>query len=699
MTAAPAAALQPDLVANVAVLHERRLRPGTVIEETSRFADEIWRLEPAILQQHQCALALDFTTLPVRWRPVVKELCLATLSGPLPPGETRLSIDSTYRLFTELKRFFAWLDTRTPAPGRPLIPTLAELTGADLEDFQRHLLAVLANPSARYSTRRAVRFLWRYRHNLDCDGLSFDPRHVDGWGEVDGRGRAENATDRIPEAVLGPMVAWSVRFIDDFAPDILAVDQHRRILRDPARLGRPGVGTGAAAALRRLLDEHLAQRRPLPGHRGRPNMHHLAATLGCHSKTLARYRPEIDAAAAVVGISAHSTFDVPITGRLDGQPWIDAIATDHRIDQGLATLARLLQTACYVLVAYLSGMRDSEIKHLRRDCVRVERDADGRPYRWRVQSLAFKGERDPSGVPATWVIGQTAARAISVLERLQPPETDLLFKCLPQGPGTGPASGATNAAMASATTNDQLNAMADWINDYCAAHGRTDGIPAVSGRRWRIKTSQFRRTLAWFIARRPGGTIAGAIHYRHLSIQMFEGYAGTSDSGFRAEVESEQALARGEHLLGMIDAHEHTELAGPAASEAARRLEAFDDQSRFQGTVVTDRHRLRRLMQRQDPAVYPGTYVTCIHDQAKALCTHAQDSSGKLHPDLAGCRPFQCRNVTLTLSNVVAWKAEIEHIERRLSGRPPLPPLLHHRLIVRRDEIIGFLARHLEDHP
>lgn len=30
---------------------------------------------------------------------------------------------------------------------------------------------------------------------------------------------------------------------------------------------------------------------------------------------------------------------------------------------------------------------------------------------------------------------------------------------------------------------------------------------------------------------------------------MFEGYAGTSDSGFRAEVEAEQALARGEHLL------------------------------------------------------------------------------------------------------------------------------------------------------
>jgi hypothetical protein len=47
---------------------------------------------------------------------------------------------------------------------------------------------------------------------------------------------------------------------------------------------------------------------------------------------------------------------------------------------------------------------------------------------------------------------------------------------------------------------------------------------------------------------------------------------GTSASGFRAEVEAEQALARGEHLLAVIDKHEHEHLTGPAAGEAARRL-------------------------------------------------------------------------------------------------------------------------------
>jgi hypothetical protein len=45
---------------------------------------------------------------------------------------------------------------------------------------------------------------------------------------------------------------------------------------------------------------------------------------------------------------------------------------------------------------------------------------------------------------------------------------------------------------------------------------RTQSHTASAGRR---------RTLAWFIARRPGGAIAGTIQYRHHSIHMFEGLA------------------------------------------------------------------------------------------------------------------------------------------------------------------------------
>ena len=147
-----------------------------------------------------------------------------------------------------------------------------------------------------------------------------------------------------------------------------------------------------------------------------------------------------------------------------------------------------------------------------------------------------------------WIVGESAARAIGVLERIHRERargrTDWLFAPIKSGAA---ASGrGENDAMTLAGTNLQINRFVSWVANYCAAQGRVDGIPDVDGKPWRLSTRQFRRTLAWYIARRPGGSIAGAIAYRHHSVQMFEGYAGTSASGFRAEVEAEEALARGD---------------------------------------------------------------------------------------------------------------------------------------------------------
>ncbi len=129
---------------------------------------------------------------------------------------------------------------------------------------------------------------------------------------------------------------------------------------------------------------------------------------------------------------------------------------------------------------------------------------------------------------------------MEVLEQLQPGRSDdLLFATLDvtRAPHSPEARAASGKVPSGATTNTQMRDFVAWINGYCRAHDSGDAIPDVDGRPLRLRTAQFRCTLAWFIARRLGGSIAGAIQYRHLSIHMFEGYAGTSDSGFRAEVE------------------------------------------------------------------------------------------------------------------------------------------------------------------
>ncbi|MER5933953.1 hypothetical protein [Streptomyces sp. NPDC002054] len=166
-------------------------------------------------------------------------------------------------------------------------------------------------------------------------------------------------------------------------------------------------------------------------------------------------------------------------------------------------------------------MRDSEIRHLRRGSTHTLLDGSGQPYRWTITILAFKGESDPAGTIATWIIGAPAARAVAVavLERLQPPATDVLLRSL------YPAERIRAGAMTLRSSNELINRVITWINAYCHHYGLVGAIPDVNGKPWNLTTRQFRRTLAWYIARRPGGVIAGAIQYRHLGIQMFEGYA------------------------------------------------------------------------------------------------------------------------------------------------------------------------------
>ena len=668
------------------VLHGRELREDTALEHTSRFADDRWVLIPAITQRHERSLVLDFARLPAAHQPVARELFYGLLSGPLPPGLPRVSISTVRKTFTAAAYFLRWADNRARTTSSR--PALGHLGPADLDDYHRHLLATIRSRGTRAHYRATARLFWHYRAALN-DPLGFDPAALDSWGEPNPSARGENSTPRIPEPVIGPLIAWALRFTDDFAPDILTAASEALALHD-VRLGTSGRGLRPG-----VLEEFLAccerENRPLPGFRGRVNATFLARKLDCYPSTLRRSRV-LAAAAARTGIDTGTYLDTPVTFSLDGRPWLDRIAYSTRGYDSIGTLARMLQAACYILIAYLSGMRDSEIKHLTRGCVTCQRDSTGTAYRWKITGLAFKDEHDPRGVPATWIAGHPAARAVTVLEQLQPSGQPLLFARLPYREGTRPASAST--VLTTAATQQALADFITWVAAYCAARGRADTIPDPGQTAGPLTTRQFRRTLAWFIARHPGGAIAGALQYRHHAIQMFEGYAGTSGSGFRAEVESEQAIARGEHLLAMIDQHEHHYLTGPAAPEAATRLTAFADRARFTGQVTTDPRRVQRLMNRHDPAIYPGTYVTCIYNHAKALCARGTG------PDLGTCRPLECRNAAFTKANRDALRGELDRINASLASTPALPPYLQHTLTARRDAITAFLAsRQQEDTP
>ncbi|MEV5906334.1 hypothetical protein [Streptomyces sp. NPDC052127] len=491
---------------------------------------------------------------------------------------------------------------------------------------------------------------------------------------------------------MGPLLTWALRWVDDFAADVLAAGAERAAVDS-----RPPAGSHAPTVLAALLDTFRARRAPLPtapaslglGSAGCrvPNASYLARLLGYRRSHLTgRVEKElIEQAAAELGLADDSYLDHIPQAVLDGTPWLARISYYE-----VPRLQQLLQVACWITVAYLSGMRDSEIKHLRRGCVTVQRDPTGRVYRHRVHSLAFKGEV-PEGVPAAWVVTAPVARAVAVLEQLQPPGRDFLFAPLPST-ARHKVDERLDRVAGYDTTNKHLAAFVAWTNDYAATWVRRDVVPDVGGHPFRLTTRQFRRTLAWFIARRPGGAIAGALQYRHQSIHLFEGYAGTSESGFRDEVEAEQALARGYFLADLATGEGHIVLTGPAAAEAEQRIAAFAVRAVFEGRVVTDEARLKRIMVRHDPKVYPGAFVTCVYNPDRALCrTRHGQASG---PELADCQPLACRNTALTADNRAALTAHAAELDTALSHGDLLAPYVRHRLTEQHQQTIAFLSRH-----
>ena len=690
---ATATALSPRLQVRLdtLVLANRPLNPRTRLADTSRFGDDKWDLSPAIFQTHQVALTLNFLTIPAAFRQVTKELLGAILLNDLPDGEPEVRVATVRALFTDLKQFFAWAHQRG-------ITDLHSIGHQDIEDYGKHLGTRRYSHNTVRTKRKTVRMLWTYRSKLHTDALSFDPHPL--WSEVEGPRRRsrgagpENATDRIPEQVLAPLLRWALRWVEDFADDILRAQDEWIGMRSrtSARMGLVD-GTTPLERVTALLADYRAHGRPLP--RGNPrggykrdrppvNVFHLCRQANVDTTTLIRepFWGMVTDALEELGLDDSTYVTAEVQGRLDGRPWLRGISYDD-----VTRLTVLLQTACYIVIAYLSGMRDAEVKHMKRGCLTVMRDENDRPVRYKVTSQAFKGEDTPAGVQATWVVHASVATAVRVLERMQPSETGYLFAYPPASRVTRKNVQVTNEVTSNQATIASMARLIKWINSYCADHGRHDDIPTVNGKDWRLTTRQFRRTLAWHIARQPGGSIAGAIQYRHHSLQMFEGYAGTSESGFRHEVEAEAALARGEQLGDIIRNPSPQRITGPAAEEAEARLAALESEVHFHGKVITDTKRLARYMKRHDPHIYPGEFVTCVHNPDRALCR--RDSNGG--PSLADCQPFRCRNVALTEENTDALLAWLKRLEDTLAKRTVLAPYLRHRLEERRTELITFL--------
>jgi len=345
------------------VLHNRELRDDILLESTSRFADEIWVLSPAVHQVHHRNHIMNFPTLPKRFRDTAKELFYTLLTADPPPGEARYGLTTLRALFTGVKYFLYWADLSGHA-------TLRSITPEDLTQYQAWMLSSHFSPHRREINRRSARLFWLYRDLLPNDRITHDPRRQNNWAKDTKQhpGGGENKTDRIPEQVVSPLLVWAFRWVDDFSGDIIAARREWWQLHangvtttcrgDTTRQPQPPPPGSPLHALETLLDEYRAAGRPLPGvGDGTVNRTFLARQLRRRHPFLldSPAREMIAAAAEELGVSDASYLLTPVSASVDGQPWLPAFTFAD-----MPQLSRLLQAACYVVIAYLSGMRDSE---------------------------------------------------------------------------------------------------------------------------------------------------------------------------------------------------------------------------------------------------------------------------------------------------------------------------------------------------
>ncbi|MGW7427515.1 hypothetical protein ACWGJB_47515 [Streptomyces sp. NPDC054813] len=207
-----------------------------------------------------------------------------------------------------------------------------------------------------------------------------------------------------------------------------------------------------------------------------------------------------------------------------------------------------------------------------------------------------------------------------------------------------------------------------------------------------LGVARFRRTLAWHIARRPGGLVALAIQYGHMRTAMSAGYAARGRGGIHELLDIETARATADTLTTLHDALAvGTGISGPAARRA---IHAAAQAPAFAGSIRTH-CQARDILGNPALTVYdnPRAFLMCVYDRDRALC-HRLDVSDT--PRLDRRQP-SCANVARTDHHADQLLRQAMSLEKQAPAEAlPMSPALDERQRIRAamDRILNGTPEH-----
>jgi integrase len=676
------------------------LPAGTDPGSVSRFGDSRWNLSPLSSHSHATAVTVNWQLVedPVL-RGSVRRAGWALVNLPVPDeildrsATRRTRWPSTATIaghLTQLRRFANWL-------ARAGIGSLAEVTTADLERYAAHLSQRGSVRAATDGLYALIRLWGAAPHLLPHDRLPMPPWEASDLSDYlpEAVRANENATAPIHPAVMSPLLIWSLRFADDFADDIItAWHEHQRLAAQIPQADAPD----GRQKIHRFVRQQINEGRPLPGRPHGGGVHradtYIAAMLHVSPRqvknTLNRHTEAKDA-----GLSPHARLDTVVTGRLHGQPWKPFIDFHEA-----PAMMRLLSAACMITIGYLSGMRPGEVLSLKVGCC-PEPDPDSTaPARYAIYGNVLKGIRDeegrciPDGKPRDlpWTVIPPVVHAIRVLERIA--DGDDLFPVVTAWNNQTAHNAArkrTGHLLTAAGARDRIRSFIGHANQLAAQHDLDwERIPDDPD--GPVALSRMRRTIAWHIARLPGGRIALALQYGHLRAStVTEGYSGRARHGLRRVLDIETARAMADYLDGLAERVSHGEgISGPAAPRmiAAARASA----TRFQGMFLSPKM-ADAWLDDSRLTVYdnPDAFLTCNHDPSKALCRPGR-TSRKMPPAIERCDPA-CANIARTDTHISRLREEVAQLEEEIAS-PLTPTPLRERLKQRTVFLHAIADRH-----
>lgn len=507
--------------------------------------------------------------------------------------------------------------------------------------------------------------------------------------------RSDNRTARIPQDTMRPLLHWAATFVDAYSADILAAYDLACAWRDhapetPARVTQ-------TARIREMFQGYLDRGEALPmsgAKRGQLAGDYLRALHGLNDvkpATLSTiYTTEY---ADLLPVEERDTPVRPpsTTCPADYEGLLHPISFYDCAPNRVAApkMLTLLQTACLVVTAYLTGLRSDELRTLKPGCCPPPFVAADGTIQFRVNGTVAKRHALESGlntgvkerIPAQWATIGLVSRAVAVAESIHSrltPEAPFLF--------VAPSDG--GEPLSSPLAAQMIRRFIDHVNGQLTARDHANAFPPIpTNQAGDITLSRFRRTLAWFIRREPGGEVTLAIQYQHVGTVIGEGYAGTIESGMHDLLDEEDRSTRRDLLAhvaaSLADGHG---VSGPAAG----RFIAAAEKAR--GIDYLSEKALRTLL--RDPAMEihdnPAALALCLFDPDQAQCRKLRLAGKSDQPNLLDCRP-NCLNRAMTDEQARLAERRAEDL-RHEADMSPLP--LQARLLREAEALASSAATH-----